>query len=194
MSRRILILQGHPDPGKERLCHALADAYATGARDAGHEVREITIGDLDVPILRTAADFEAGAPPETVQRAQQDIARANHLVLIYPLWLGTMPGLLKVFIEQVFRPGFAFERTEDSWPRKGLTNRSARIMVTMGMPAFVYRLFYLSHSLKSLERNILKFVGISPVRTTVIGMIGAINDAKYARLAGKMRKLGASGI
>jgi putative NADPH-quinone reductase len=28
-------------------------------------------------------------------------------VIIYPLWLGAMPALLKGFFEQVFRPGFA---------------------------------------------------------------------------------------
>jgi hypothetical protein len=31
MSRRLTIIQGHPDPAGNRLCHALADAYAGGA-------------------------------------------------------------------------------------------------------------------------------------------------------------------
>jgi putative NADPH-quinone reductase len=39
MSRRLTIIQGHPDPAGNRLCHALADAYAGGAAVAGHAVR-----------------------------------------------------------------------------------------------------------------------------------------------------------
>lgn len=41
----------------------------------------------------------------------------------------------------------------------------------MGMPAFFYRLYFRAHSLRSLRRNILYFVGIKPVRDTVIGSI-----------------------
>ena len=56
------------------------------------------------------------------------------------------------------------------WKRL-LTGKTARIVVTMGMPAFVYRWYFGGHSLKSLERNILRFVGIRPVRESLIGMV-----------------------
>ena len=39
----------------------------------------------------------------------------------------------------------------------------------MGMPALVYRWYFRAHSVKSLERNILGFVGIAPVHETLIG-------------------------
>ena len=34
-------------------------------------------------------------PPADIRAAQDDIRWAEHVVLIYPLWLGTMPALLK---------------------------------------------------------------------------------------------------
>lgn len=74
-------------------------------------------------------------------------------MLFYPLWHGDVPALLKGFLEQVFRPGLA--RAAEPGQRKGLAGRSAHIVVTMGMPAFVYRWYFGTHSLKSLERNIL---------------------------------------
>ena len=49
--------------------------------------------------------------------------------------------------------------------------RTAHIVVTMGMPSVIYRLFFGAHSLKSLERNILKFVGIAPSRRSIIGNV-----------------------
>ena len=54
---------------------------------------------------------------------------------------------------------------------KLLKGRSARVIVTMGMPAFVYRWYFGGHSLRSLERNILNFVGIAPVRRSLVGMV-----------------------
>ena len=55
--------------------------------------------------------------------------------------------------------------------RKLLKGKSAHIIITMGMPAFVYRWFFGAHSLKSLERNILRFTGISPIKESLVGMV-----------------------
>ena len=191
--RRIAIIQGHPDPAGKRLCHALADAYAEGAREGGHSVRRIETAALDFPILRTQEDFERGQLPPQLSEAWDAIRWANHLVIIFPLWLGTMPALLKAFLEHIARPGYAFEYVKDGFPKKMLGGRSARLVVTMGMPAFVYRLWYCAHALRAMERNILKFVGISPVKDTLIGMAGQMSEAKVRGCLDDMRKLGARG-
>jgi hypothetical protein len=60
------------------------------------------------------------------------------------------------------------------------------------MPALFYRVVYRAHSLKSLERNILKFVGIAPVATTVIGSVEAGADQRRNWLD-EMRALGRAG-
>jgi len=46
MAKRILVINGHPDPRPERFCAGLADAYATAAVAAGHDVRRIALGKL----------------------------------------------------------------------------------------------------------------------------------------------------
>ena len=53
-SRRILLIQGHPDPKGGHLCHALAQAYADGAAEAGHKLRRVEVAQLDFPLLRSA--------------------------------------------------------------------------------------------------------------------------------------------
>lgn len=191
MSRHITIIEGHPDVSSERFGRALANAYATGAGEAGHEVSRIAVGSLDFEVLRSREDWENGTPAGSIRRAQEMIGRSDHLVLFYPLWLGTMPALLKAFFEQVFRPGFAIGKSDGGkgW-NKQLKGKSARIVVTMGMPAFLYRWYFGAHSLKSLERNILGFVGIGPIRTSLIGMVETMNDAKRTRWLEKLRALG----
>ena len=109
MTKRVAIIQGHPDPAGHHLLHALADAYAEGAIAAGHEVRRIEVAKLEFPLLRTQVDFETGAVPPTLARPQDDMRWAEHWVFLFPLWHGTMPALLKGFLEHIFRPGFAME-------------------------------------------------------------------------------------
>ena len=184
---RILILQGHPDTRQHHLCHTLADQYREGAESAGHEVHEISIGALEFPLLKR----QHGALPVTLESVQHEITWAQHLVLIFPLWLGGMPALVKGFLEQVARPGFAFEyQDKNPLGKKGLTGRSARIVVTMGMPALVYRHFFRAHSVKALERNILGFVGFSPVRETLVGSVETMSDKSRQAWYRKLRRLG----
>lgn len=190
-SKRILLIQGHPDAKSPHLCHALEEAYAGGAAEAGHELRRVEVAKLDFPLLRSAEDWEKGSLPSTLQHAQDSIAWAQHLVVFFPLWLGDMPALLKGFLEQVARPGFAFhDDGNGGFGKKGLSGRSARVVVTMGMPAMVYRYFYKAHSLRSLERNVLGFVGIAPVHETLIGMADSLDTRSLERWFDKLRALG----
>ena len=191
MPRHIVIIQGHPDAQSRHFGHALADEYAKGCEDGGHEVRRIEVAQLDFPLLRTKEDFEKGTPPAPIKQAQDAIKWADHLVIIYPLWLGFMPALLKAFLEQVLRPGFAFEYSKSGgMAKKLLTGKSARIVVTMGMPAFVYRWVFGAHSLKSLKRNTLWFCGIGPIRSTLIGSIEGLTERQRDDWLDEMRGLG----
>jgi putative NADPH-quinone reductase len=191
MQRRVLVINGHPDGDPARLCAALAEAYAQGAREAGHSVETISIAGLDIPYLRTQQEFEQGGIPEHLAEAGEAVRRAEHVVIVFPLWLGTMPALLKAFLEQVMRPGIAFEYGKKG-PETLLSGRSARMVVTMGMPAFVYRLYFLSHGVAGLRRSVLRFVGFKPVRTTLFGMVTAAKDDTRRAWLEKMRQLGRS--
>lgn len=192
MGKRILLIQGHPDASRPHLCDALEEAYARGAQAAGHDVRYLRVADLDFPLLRSQEEWEKGALPPGLAEAQAEIKWAEHMVFFFPLWLGDMPALLKGFLEQVARPGFAFSREGNNpLANKGLTGRSARVVVTMGMPAAVYRWYFRAHSLKSLERNILGFVGISPVHETLVGMVGNMKEKDVQKWRLRLEKLGA---
>ncbi|MBW8832519.1 MAG: NAD(P)H-dependent oxidoreductase [Burkholderiales bacterium] len=194
MVRRILIIQGHPDSSCPHYCHALAQAYGDGARDAGHEVRTVDIGKLEFPLLRTKADWDGGQVPAGLEVPQADIGRAEHLAIFFPLWLGGMPAVLKGFLEQVARPGFALSSfREGEMPKKLLSGRSARVVVTMGMPALVYRWYFRAHSLKALERNILGFVGIAPINETLIGSVEGLSPTERNEWLHKLRLLGKEG-
>ncbi len=60
----------------------------------------------------------------------------------------------------------------------------------MGMPALVYKWTFRAHSVKSLERNILGFVGFAPLRETLIGQVGNLDVDVVRKHVPKMRSSG----
>ncbi|MEP9367221.1 NAD(P)H-dependent oxidoreductase [Xanthobacter sp. VNH20] len=190
MAKSVLIIQGHPDPHGGHLCHAFADVYARGAHAAGHDVARVEVAALDFALMRTQADFETGSMPHDLLPARDALLAANHVVLLFPLWLGTMPALLKAFLEQLMRPGFAFIQAGPGFPHKLLGGRSARVIVTMGMPALIYRWYFFAHGVLGLERNILDFVGIAPVRHSLFGEVDGVTPEQRSRWLRQVEALG----
>ena len=185
MKKNILIIQGHPDNSRQHFCHVVGNKYESAARSAGHTVKQLNIAGLDFPLLSSKEEFDTEQPCSDIQSAQNQITWADHVVVIYPLWLGDMPALVKAFWEQVLRPDFALsESKDDKPPKKLLKGKSARIFVTMGMPAAIYRWYFKAHTVKSLKRNILSFCGFKPVNFTLIGGVDEGNkDQLYYELS-----------
>lgn len=191
MSRKILVLNGHPDPRGERLCAALANAYVRGASSAGHQVRRIDVGEARFTLIRTREEFADGAPAPDIREAQEALRWADHLVILYPLWLGGMPALLKGFLEQVFRYGVAIA-SPDGLPKGLLRGKSARVVVTMGMPSPIFRWVFGAHGLKSLEKGILRISGLRPIRHTLIGNVEGAEPSARRLWLKVMERFGAA--
>ena len=188
--KNILIINGHPDGRQERFCAALSDAYADGAKAAGHELRRVKLGALRFPLIDSRETFEAREPPEDMKQIQDDIRWAAHVVLVHPLWLGGPPALLKGMLEQVFRYGFALGKP-GSGERMGLLHgRSARVIVTMGMPSPVYRLVFGAFGVRAVERGIFAIAGIRPIRRTLIGGIEGMSDRERTEILKKVNGFG----
>jgi putative NADPH-quinone reductase len=188
---RICLLDGHPGPSQERFCAALADAYAGGARRSGHEVRRFDLGSMEFPLLRSAEDFEHGPVPDDAARVQDAIRWADHIVIIHPMWMGSQPALLRALFEQVFRYGFVLSQPEDKASNRLLKGKSAHIVMTMGMPAFVYRWWFGGHGVRCLEKSLLKFSGVRPVHRTLVGAVEDMSERKRRNWLQRMQSAGA---
>lgn len=175
--KKILIINGHPD--QESFNFALAEAYKKGALASGAEVKEIVVRDLNFnPNLQFGYRKRTELEPDLLE-AQQKITWADHLVLVYPVWWGSIPALFKGFFDRVFLPGFAFQKRENSvWWDKLLINKSARIICTLDQPAWYYWLVYRKPSTHAMKKLTLQFTGVKPVRVTTIGPI-RLSKATY---------------
>jgi len=190
MNKKILIVLAHPQV--KSFCGALAQAYADGARESGAEVRQVNLAELRFnPVGSGSLDKPLELEPE-LRQAQDDIRWAEHLVFAYPILWGTLPALLKGFIERVFAPGFAVNFHKDSplWD-KLLKGRSARLIVTLNTPPLLYRLLFRRAGHITMKRSILQFCGISPVKITDVGPMKNASAAKREKWLKQARELGA---
>lgn len=184
---RIVIIVGHSRP--DTFCEALGHAYREGAAAAGHEARLLVTADLKFdPILRGAYVHVQPREPD-LEQAYRDIVAADHLVIVFPLWLGDMPAILKGFLERLLQPEL-IEPAKTGQFVQVLKGKSARVIVTMGTPGWVYRWWYGAHAVKLLKRNILAFMGVGPVRTTIHGSIGHASAGTRRTWIDEARELG----
>ena len=87
--------------------------------------------------------------------------------------MGALPAILKGFLERVLQPDLVASSKQSKFP-KLLKGKSARVIITMGMPSFIYRWWFGAHDLKMLQRNILRFMGVNPIRSLIYGNIEGV--------------------
>lgn len=191
MLKNICIINGHPDAARERFIAALCDAYAEGAAEAGHAVSRINIGQLDIGFLNSAAEF-ATPPGQAVKDEREKILASDHLVLAFPLWLGSMPAKTRAFFEQAARGDFFLStmNSETSWPKRMMKGRSARIFVTMGMPGLVYKTLMDGGAVKAIERGMLGMSGFKPIHHTIIGGVESATTHKREHWLSEAKQFG----
>lgn len=168
--RRVLVVAAHPSDESYGL--ALARTYAEAARQAGHEVRLLRLPQLEFdPILREGYRLAQPLEPD-LQSAQEHILWADHLAFVYPVWWGSVPALLKGFLDRVFLPGFAFRyETGRKYPRQLLKGRTAHLLVTLDTPPWYFRLAFAAPAVHQMKKATLELCGVRPVRSLLLGPV-----------------------
>ncbi len=187
--KKMVVIQGHP--ARESFGEGLAEAYAEGAREAGAEVEVVALGELDFdPVLRMGFGPGQRLEPDLVA-AREAIERADHVVFEFPVWWGTLPALLKGFIDRVFLPGWAFKNTGKAFPEGLLAGRTARVIATMDSPSYWYWFKHGRAAHRTLTHATLNYVGISKVKETTVYEVRKLDEGGRAAWIERARSLGA---
>lgn len=186
---RIVIIVGHAQTNT--YCEALGESYVRGAQANGHDAKLfVTSRMIFDPILHEG--FKQVQPLEPDLKIAHDaIIAADHLVFIFPLWLGTLPAIFKGFLERVLQPDLVAPSQQGKLVRL-LKGKSARVIVTMGMPALIYRLWFGAHALKMLKRSVLRFMGVHPIRSIIYGNIEGVGQERRCKWLKDVEALGRS--
>ena len=189
MNKKILIINGHPD--KESFNFGLSEAYKKGAEKSDSKIEEIIIRELNFnPNLQFGYRKRTELEPDLID-AQEKLKWADHIVWIYPVWWGSIPAIMKGFLDRVLLPGFAFKKREGSvWWDEYFTGKTARLICTMDQPTWYYRLINGGPSHSAMKKLTMNFIGVKSVKITSIGPLRLSTDEFRKKWLMKIEKLG----
>jgi NAD(P)H dehydrogenase (quinone) len=156
------------NPKEDSFSFAMAKKYKKVAATAGFEVETI-----DLYRTKYQQPFFAKEVEMTPARKyfQGKIAEADELVFIFPYWWGSMPAILKNFIDWNFSKGFAFEY-ENTRPKGFLTDKVVKIYTTTGAPSFYYKITGANSRLKKMfQKQIVEFCGMKLKSCNIYGSL-----------------------
>lgn len=116
-----------------------------------------------------AAFTTAGPTPPDVRREQQRIDRADHLVLVHPVYWWSMPAVLKGWIDRVFVSGWAFEEGADGGIVKKLGWLNVHLIALAAASAAAYAKHGYRNAMRAqIDHGIFDFCGAPVVTSELI--------------------------
>lgn len=154
---QVLIITAHPS--SSNITNAIADTYREVREEEGDTVEIVDLyTDKELPFLVYDNDDDLTSITLAQEYYQDKVKYADHIVFVYPFWWGSMPAILKNWIDQVFTKGFAFKYTEKGRPEGLLHGRSVKIFTTTGSPKIVYCINGVNRANKNIwKKTIVKF-------------------------------------
>jgi NAD(P)H dehydrogenase (quinone) len=187
--KNILIINGHPN--SESYSSALSEAYKKGAEAAGNAVVLLNVSELNFNLnLINGYSKQSELEPDLLF-AQEKIMWAQHIVIVHPVWWGSVPALLKGFFDRVLLPGFAFKYRENSimWD-KLLAGKTAHVIYTADTPVWLYKFLFAAPAVNQVKKRTLEFCGIKTIKTTGIGPIRKSSLAFREKWIEEIEKMG----
>lgn len=191
MTRKIFIWVAHPKLSS--LCSALADAYEEGARNNGAQVRRMDLSEMEFSPDFTGYGPNAAPLEPDLLSWQENVAWADHIVILHPYWWGAMPTRAKAVLDRALTPGFAFKYHARGvkWDRL-LTGRTADAIITSDTPPWLDTLLYLKPARRVLKKQVLGFCGIKSRYVRQFGSVKLATPAKITSWITKARVMGQS--
>lgn len=113
-----LIVTAHPEP--QSFTHSVAAHIGQGVSQSGpgnsFEIADLAAEGFDPRFTEAdlAVHRKQAPPPADVAAEQARIDHADALVLVYPVYWWSMPGLLKGWIDRVFANGWAYDESPET--------------------------------------------------------------------------------
>jgi putative NADPH-quinone reductase len=177
-----LVIDGHPNP--DSLCAAIAMRYSDAHAGAVLlAVRDLTFDQN----LRFGYTRRQELEPD-LQSAWQSLLEADHVVVVTPVWWGSVPALLKGFLDRLLLPRRAYRMKSSGLPEGMLAGRTGRLIVTTDSPWWYLRLAG-DTMVRHVRQTTLRFCGIGPVRATRFGPVKGSTAGVRSRWLARVERL-----
>lgn len=131
---RHVVILSHPE--SDSFNHSIANAYCDAVRWAGQEVvlRDLYAIGFD-PVLKAVEKPGPGHPHpfRDVADELEIIRRSDVFVLIYPIWFGSAPAMLKGYVDRVLGAGVVPEAVKEGAPTSLLGGKQLLSFTTSAM-------------------------------------------------------------
>ena len=177
---KVLIVYAHPNP--QSFNHAVLEEFTKGLKVAGHsvEVADLYKTGFDPRIKsEDLAQFRGGKMPEDVLEQQEKVKEADALVFISSIIWGSLPAMLKGWMDRVFSAGFSHRAPKkgEIGPQGLLTHKKALIINTTMLPEPLYKNLGLETAIKTtFDGYILKTIGIQNVEHVFLYSVQLVPD------------------
>lgn len=192
MSKKVLVLLGHPD--RATYSGEIADRYEKVARENGHQVERVNLGELTFdPILHKGYKEIQALEPDLI-KLQNKINEADHLVIVYPNWWCTMPALLKGMFDRMWLPGFAFNFDKVTKKLiKRLKGKTARVIIVAGTHSPFQTWWKFGDYTNEIQYGILEFAGFK-TKITAYGPCDHVDESCRADWLNEVDELASKAI
>jgi NAD(P)H dehydrogenase (quinone) len=185
-----LVVFSHPNP--KSFNRAILDTYVTALREAGQETRVRDLYALAFQPTLTASDLIGASTAQLaadVRAEQEQVAWADVITFIYPLWWAGMPAIAKGWVDRVFTEGFAYTFGEGGLTRLLATKRAVTI-TTLGDSCENYRrLGFIDAMDKLMDGILFDFAGISPIEHKYFGSVVTSSDEERRQMLADVARL-----
>lgn len=186
---KALIIYSHPNP--ESFNRSVLQAVTGELESKGVEYKVKDLYEMNWNPVLSAKEFQemqSGVVPEDVRAEQQDVAWADTLIFIYPIWWAEQPAMMKGWLDRVFSEGFAYEvRNGDA---KGLlTGKKAVVITTSGGEKWAMKQSGMIDAVeKSMIEGTLNFIGIEDVEYNNLFAVPSATDAEREEMLEDIRQ------
>ena len=191
MKKKIFIWVAHPRA--KSLCGKLADAYQEGAKGKGGQVRRMDLANMVFDPHFDGYGPDAPALEPDLLEWQQNVAWADHLLIVHPYWWGAMPTTAKAVLDRALTSGFGYKYHSRGmgWD-KLLTGRTADALITSDTPPLIDTFIYRKPARRVIRNQVLGFCGIKARNVVQFGSVKLADAAKITGWITKAHEMGRS--
>lgn len=119
------------------------------------------------------------------------IKDADHMVMIFPVWWGLMPAIVKGFIDKVIAPGSFYEYDEDGLAMHTTVNPDLKVTIitTMNTEEEKYRSYFGNAIESALVKGTFETAGVKDVNWVSLNMVKQVEQAQRVEWLAQVEEL-----
>ncbi|RJE77171.1 hypothetical protein BGP78_09730 [Pseudoalteromonas sp. MSK9-3] len=173
--KNVLIIVANPKLAS--LSFGIAKKYQSLCQDKGYKVELIDLyrEEHQQPFF-TFEKYSKVEKTPAMSYFQEKINNADEIVFVFPFWWGSMPAILKNFIDWNFAVNFAFKYTNRA-PIGLLKGKDVKVFTTNGGPYFHY---WITGGYRRLKRMLLKqVIGFCGMHLKEFNVIASVDSREF---------------